>query len=223
MDNSDKEGEESSPSEINERIWNEVLEVAARAAKKTGFLTGESTFSDEAKAPELQWQEFYSSLSERDSLPEPLIFRRERVLHESLQQPRVSRSARSVLVTIFSVLLFVWGVSSCVMGLAGIMLGTFAKSQQYGTAAGLIELVTCLVSVIGLVLLLILRKRPRLNWSLRLMVVSAASVLGFIGIVACVALTEATHIRGVVSPEEDLALGVVVLIYGLIVTFISFW
>ncbi|HET8913007.1 MAG TPA: hypothetical protein VFN23_16150 [Ktedonobacteraceae bacterium] len=222
MDNGDNDREESSPSEINERIWNEVLEVAARAAKKTGFLTGESTPGDEEKISEPQWQEFYSSLSTKEPLPETAIYRPERLSH-TVPIERPSDRTRSIPGLVFSTLLYLWGISCCVMGLAGLMLGTFVSAQRRSSLGGLIEIAFCVLGLVVLVVLLLLRKCPRLRWSSRLISVTVTSVFGLIALIAGVAITEATHMYGLVSSQEDLVLGGIVFIYGLIVAALSFW
>lgn len=104
-------------------------------------------------------------------------------------------------------------------GMLSAALGAFAAGEGWSgstTPGGIIGLLLIVISIIALVLLLTLYKHPRMVWWLRLLLILAFTVIGFIAL---------GILLSVIPQKNEFAYnfypGLVVVVYGVCVQIVS--
>lgn len=169
------------------------------------------------------WDEIFEILERTSKESGSRLRSRKASLPEQFPAQSKDRSERlprskSMAGTIFSSLLYLWGAICCVSALTEILLGTASLPAEIVT---LMWVGAGLLSLLLLTVVLVLHKHPHLRWWTRLLAVLAATAIGFISMMISMSLIRPGYIHGVISSQTELALGSIVLIYGLIVAFVA--
>ena len=126
--------------------------------------------------------------------------------------PRALRT-RTVGGTILSVFFYLWGIFCLSLGLiGGVLLYAPSSILRLGVVAN------CIVGLVILILLLLLRKRLYLSTRRRLWLEIGLLLIGVLLIVTVLAAVPSS------SPTaQNIALGSVIVIYGLIAAIVAYW
>jgi len=131
-----------------------------------------------------------------------------------VEHPRSTSKNRTVAGTVFSVVLYMWGILVLTVGLIG---GFFYFIQSNPVIFIIIYL---FISLVFLIPLLLYRTRVRLKWGKRLALEIGLLVIGFI-LIAIV--SQAVNPTGNTSSTANHLIGVSLVLYGLATAFVAFW
>jgi hypothetical protein len=125
---------------------------------------------------------------------------------------------RTVSGTLLSILFFAWGTLVYILGLAWLFAAINALTH---TAQGWTIIGVGIISLISLIVILIMHKQPRLHWGMRLLLELAGTGLGLVTLLIGAGMSSAIY--GILSPQVNLTLGIIALIYGLVTMVLALW
>jgi hypothetical protein len=146
---------------------------------------------------------------------------RERWNADPLAKPYAPPRRRSSAATLVSILLFLLATGSGFLGLTGTLLG--AAPSLPDAVLGVILIAQVIFSIVLLIIVLIKHKQPRMRTWLRLLFALGATVLAFIAAIIMVALSDPSNLGSEKNPLENVALGIVFLVYWIVVAFVALY
>lgn len=137
---------------------------------------------------------------------------------DSVSPKQKPPNRRTIGGTLLSILFYLWGMLVYILGIGGLFASAYALSR---VARGGIMIGLGMISLMSLTAILILHKHPRLRWGMRLLVELAAMGLGLLTFFISAGVTDAIY--GPRSPQVNLTLGIIALVYGLVTMVLALW